>query len=300
MTSCAVTAFEETARAHAASRAAKGTRKIYNAALDRWLSWCESNGRLDPTRPSLSSAATFRDELQSEYASQTVRLILASLSSLYGAARDLETPLVTWNPFRKLPRPPADAYTRTEAFADDESLAILDAADSDETDLGVRDAAILWVLYQTGLRRASVSGLAREDVFDRTGVLMLRVLLKGGKRDEVELPERSAAALRRWLAITPRSKFVFPARRRLGPIDPTAINKIVLRHAKTAGVAHAHPHRFRASYATDGLDAGVTIHDLQASMKHSTTRITQRYDRRLRGVGVSADIAKFREKKRTS
>lgn len=290
--------FEVAARAHAASRAAKGTRKIYNAALDRWLAWCEHNGHLDPTRPSLFSAAAFRDELQSELAGQTVRRILASLSSLYSAAMDSEVPLATWNPFRKLPRPPADAYARTEAFSQEESRAILTAVDQDTSEYGVRDAAILWLLYETGLRRASIAGLTRpDDLFTRDGKFMVRVVLKGGKRGEAEVPEMAATALKKWLDTAPPSRFVFPARRNKGSLDPTAVNKIVLRYAKVAKVSHAHPHRFRATYATDAIDALVPIHDLQASMHHSSTRITQRYDRGTRGKGVSSAVAKFRKQR---
>jgi len=62
-----------------------------------------------------------------------------------------------------------------------------------------------------------------------------------------------------------------------------------------AGVKHLHPHRFRSSFVTRALDAGVALHEVQAAVGHSSPDITQRYDRGVRGRGVTLALAKFRK-----
>ena len=122
-----MTPFEKAARAHAASRAATGTRELYNRDLDCWLSWCVKQ-KVNPAKPKLADATAYRDSLMSRDKPLTVRRKLAALSSMYEAAINQEQPLATWNPWRKLPRPPADAYARTEALSTAECEALLAAA----------------------------------------------------------------------------------------------------------------------------------------------------------------------------
>jgi integrase len=282
-------AFESSALAHIASRIAKGTRDLYAADFNRWLDFCRDS-ELDPARPKLEDATTFRNELQSKQKPLTVRRTLASLSSIYGAVLDQEVPLATWNPFKRLPRPSGDAYSRTEALSIEESEAIISATGEDW-----RNRAILLMLYETGLRRASVASLRKSDLITRAGALVARVVIKGGKYREVEVPERATLALVNWLEMTDStSVYVFPALRSNGSLIPSAINKILLNYAKKAGVKHAHPHRFRAAYATAALDAGVPLHEVQASLHHADPKTTLRYDRGVRGTGVSGAVAKFR------
>jgi integrase len=287
-----MTAFESYARAHIASRSARGTRDLYAADFNRWLRFCRDN-ELDPTRPKLEDATAFRNELQSKQKSLTVRRTLASLSSIYSAVLDQEIPLAAWNPFKRLPRPSGDAYSRTEALSTEESEAII-AATAEEW----RNRAILLILYETGLRRASVASLRKSDLIRRDGKLIARVVIKGGKYREVEVPDRARIALANWFrSVDPESAYVFPALRSNGSIIPSAINKILLNYAKKAGVKHAHPHRFRAAYATAALDAGVPLHEVQASLHHADPKTTLRYDRGVRGTGVSEAVANFRRQK---
>jgi integrase len=282
--------FEEAAREHANSRGAIGTRALYLHDLDRWLTFCSAHVA-DPARPTLSTASAFKDELATTQKGLTIRRTLAALSAMYEAARNYEQPLASWNPFKKLPRPPADVYSRTEVLTAQEVEAIFASAAKENT---ARDITILRLLYDTGLRRATVASLEREFIVRRGNETILKVIVKGGKRREVQLTEKAAAALDSWLRSS-NSKWVFPAGRREGSLHPSTLNKIISMHGKRAGVVHAHPHRFRASYATTAIDAGVALHEVQASMMHSSPVTTQRYDRGQRGLGVADEVAFFRE-----
>jgi len=207
---------------------------------------------------------------------------------MYGAALERETPLASWNPFRRLPRPPADAYTRTEALADPDARLILASAK------GTRDRVILRLLYDTGMRRSSVASLERDAVIFRGEKTVLRIVVKGNRRFEAELPSVTAELLLRWLKESSSTRWVFPARNSAQHIHASAINKIVTACARKGGVGSAHPHQFRASYVTTALDAGVPLHEVQASVHHADPKMTLRYDRGQRGTGVSSAVAKFR------
>lgn len=305
-------AFERAARAHAASRASAGTRSLYLAELERWLAWCLVH-HVEPARPTLRAATQFRDELSARLAQLTVRRILASLSSMYQAAMDQEKPLATWNPFKSLPRPPADAYTRTEAISDLSARRILAATEKDHSLVALRDRAILRLLYDTGLRRASVAGIRSRNVFVRQDggekQIVLRAVVKGGKEREKILPPICAAALDDWMQKSMGISLyeeqrdvpdgcVFPAKHsRQQPITPSALNKIVDKRARAAGLKGVHPHQFRTAFATSALDADSALHEVQAAMDHEDPKTTLRYDRSVRGGAVATAVAERRRER---
>jgi integrase/recombinase XerD len=293
-----MTPFEQVARAHANSRGAQGTRDLYNADLDAWLKFCAEES-ITPSKPTLAGASAYRDLLMESHAALTVRRTLAALSSMYEAALGLERPLATWNPFKRLPRPPATDYAKTEVFTDAEAKSIIAKAETVARELtqGVRDVAILRLLYDTGLRVSAVVTLRRDHVFRRGEKLCVRVVVKGGKEVVVELTDEAATALQRWLDRGVKlGEYVFPARGGRLPMSRTAINRRITFYATAVGIAHAHPHRFRATFITDALDT-LPLHEVQAAVHHADPATTLRYDRRKRGTGVTSAVAAARAKK---
>lgn len=295
-----MTPFEKAARAHAESRAAEGTRALYLADLNNWLTFCDGDG-INPAKPTLAGAAAWRDTLNERLAPLTVRRTIAALSAMYDAAITQETPAATWNPFKKLPRPPATEYSKTEIFTTEEATAIIAEAEKTAVDLtqGVRDVAILRLLYDTGLRISAVVTLRRSKVIRRGASVVVRVRTKGNKEVDVELPPIAAEALQRWLSrgVTV-GDFVFPARGGRRALTRAAINRRLKFYGKAAGVEHVHPHRFRATFITDALDV-MKPNEVQAAVHHASMDTTQRYDRRQRGAGVTAAVAAARAKSPT-
>jgi site-specific recombinase XerD len=292
--------FERAAREHAASRGAKGTRALYSADLTTWLAFCDAQS-FDPARPTRAAVIAYRDKLQASVADATVRRTLAALSSMYDNALDDEgKPVASWNPFRKLPRPAAVTHGLTESVTDEAAQAVIAEAEKDSSYFGVRDAALIRLLYDTGLRVSSVVALKRTSLFRRGTQLLLRVVVKGGKQKEVEIPDEAAEALDRWLYIASDSEFVFPARGGKGAFATKAVNKRLDVYAKAAGVGHVHPHQFRAAYITSALDAGVPLNEVRASVHHEDPKTTLRYDRKERGAGVTAAVSAFREEKKNA
>lgn len=60
-------------------------------------------------------------------------------------------------------------------------------------------------------------------------------------------------------------------------VDPNTINRWLKQAAAHAGVKDAHPHRFRHTYGTDGVSAGVELRVLQYLMGHSDIAVTSKY-----------------------
>lgn len=282
--------FAAAASAWVASRASPETRKAYARDVGLWLRWCAGRGE-DPGAPLPGSAAAFRDELVASRAPLTVRRVLACLSGAWQEARPGAR-----DPFssRALPRPPASDFAATAAAPDADARAAVAAAAS-RGEAPLRDAALVQLLWSTGLRRASAAGARRRDLAPLPGGgATLRVTLKGGRLHEAELDAAAAAAAAAWLEAAPPSQWLFP---RLDdpsrPLTPSGAGRVVAAAARAAGVRLA-PHMMRAAFVTRALDAGVRLERVQAAAGHRDPRSTLRYDRGRRGAGVSAELAAFR------
>lgn len=258
--------FETRARAFIASRRAAGTRYLYTLRLDDWLTHCKAAG-VHPANPTLAQAAAYREALGArELGPGTIRRALTNLSAIYGDAVTEHPPAAHWNPFLKLPKPRVGLDQRTEAIAAPVARKLLQAAeDYAETDRG-RDAAVLRLLYDTGLRRGSVAALRRDRIVRRGALTVIRVPLKGGADGEVELSDQAAAALERWLSAS-SGPYVFPGRVRAS-LHPSGVNRILVTYAAELGLkGRHHPHQFRAAFVTDALDAGLALHEVQAAVQ---------------------------------
>lgn len=308
-----MTAFEAAARAAVASRGSPETRQTYIRTLERWIAFATARGA-DPTNPPDDLAPAFRDSLAADLENETVRNHLAALSFVYrrltakrpsvvGAGPNEGAPTASWNPFDPdaLAWPPASTIGKTEAVGQDATEAVLAAACKAGA---LRDVALIHALYATGARRMSIVTMRRDRLYRREGVLWARVKIKGSggaELAEIVLPEAAAADLEAWLAVAPRSEYVFPSRDKKGSMDLSVANKVLTKWSEAAeSSTRVHPHRFRVSFVTDAFSAGVNLRDIQASVHHSDPRSTQRYDRGSRGAGVTEAVAARRSKKSES
>ena len=151
--------------------------------------------------------------------------------------------------------------------------------------LRLRDAALLELLYGTGLRVSEACALDTTDIDrDRYGVPLLLVRHgKGDKSREVPLGDAADRALAAYL----------PARRQLGAaqsagalfvnargerLTPRSVQRMVKRWTIAGGVhAAATPHALRHSFATHLLDEGVDLRSIQELLGHASLSSTQIY-----------------------
>jgi integrase/recombinase XerC len=167
-----------------------------------------------------------------------------------------------------------------------EITALMAACERDPTPAGARDAAIIAVMYVTGIRRASVVKLDLADYDSSAGTLRVREA-KGRKEYLAHIPQDGASrALADWLTVRgnnpgplfwPVNKGGNMTRRRM---SNQAIYNMLLKRAKQAGVVHFSPHDLRRTLAGDLLDAGADIVTVQKILGHANVGTTARYDRR--------------------
>jgi integrase/recombinase XerD len=146
----------------------------------------------------------------------------------------------------------------------------------------VRDRALLELMYASGLRASETIGLEIGDVDLDHGIARARG--KGSKERLVPIGGKAIAALRVYLR-SARGKLVrVPEERKLfvnfrgGPLTRQGLYKIVLRHAKSAGLGvRMSPHTLRHSFATHLLAGGCDLRSVQEMLGHADLSTTQLY-----------------------
>ena len=161
-----------------------------------------------------------------------------------------------------------------------ELTGLLDTCGNDM--VGIRDAAVIAVLYGCGLRRGEIVTLQIED-YD-ADEKTLRVKGKRNKQRLVPVAGGVAGALADWLMVRGEETgplFVGVGNRNNGRILTTqAIYNMLRRRAAEAGVSKLSPHDFRRTFVSDLLDAGADIVTAQKLAGHANVETTARYDRR--------------------
>jgi len=174
----------------------------------------------------------------------------------------------------------------------DEVEELLEAP-KDTTPAGLRDRAMLHVLYATGLRVSELVGLSVNSVQLDAGYLVARG--KGDKERLVPLGRRAVAEVRAWLGRgrpallkgrPSRALFVGP---RGTALTRQGVWKLLRRHALAAGIRkRLSPHKLRHSFATHLVERGADLRLVQAMLGHADLATTQIYThvdgRRLRAV----------------
>jgi site-specific recombinase XerD len=141
-----------------------------------------------------------------------------------------------------------------------------------------RDAAILRLFIDTGMRRAELSALALNDLdMDAQHVF---VLGKGRKPRVVPFGVKSAQALARYLRVRERHLHAAAPQlwlSRQGAMSHFAVYRAVQRRAAEAGIGPIHPHQLRHTFADAGLAAGGQEGDLMRLAGWHSRRMLDRY-----------------------
>ncbi len=178
-----------------------------------------------------------------------------------------------------------ETLPRGRAIPAGEMRALFVACAADGTAHGVRDAAMMAVLYGAGLRRAELVSLDTANYDAETGEL--RVLHgKGNKQRVGYATNGSKLALAAWLGVRgdePGPLFLpitKGGRIQCRRLRDQAVMDILLKRQAQAGIPSLSPHDFRRTFISDLLDAGADISTVQRMAGHSNVTTTARYDRR--------------------
>ena len=257
---------------------AESTRRAYASDLRGFADWLERRGAAveDVDVRVLVDFASELGRARNGLAPATIARKLAAVRSFLrftlGPTRVPDAALSPKRP-QRLP----DAPKRAEVEA------ILDALPGDGA-LGLRNQALVELVYSAGLRSAEAVGLDLGDVdFDQE---LLHVRGKGGKERVVPLGEEAAHVLARYLrdsrpelAAGANDALFLSARGRR--LDTSTLRRLL-----------PHPHRLRHSFATHLLEGGADLRTIQELLGHSSLSTTQVYShvdaKRLRKVYDSA------------
>jgi integrase/recombinase XerD len=257
---------------------AQNSLEAYRRDLDRYLAYLASRG-LDLT--ALDRIEVPRYLLALREASLSPRSVARHLSAIRqfhrflvreGTAKSDPTAHVdSPRPWRRLPA--------VLSIADVDRLL---AAEVPATPQGLRDRAMLELMYASGLRVSELVGLKLADVDLAVGVV--RVVGKGNKERLVPMGDAAAARLRAYLADgRPRletgrpSAFLFLGRHGRG-LTRQAFWQLIKRQAAAAGIRKSvTPHTLRHSFATHLLERGADLRAVQLMLGHADIGTTQLY-----------------------
>ncbi|WP_158889361.1 tyrosine-type recombinase/integrase [Amycolatopsis anabasis] len=280
------------------------TRRAYYADLAAWLSWCDRTGldplaarRADVDAWKATLTVTGRDGLPRPAAPSTVARTLAGVSSWYRYLQSND--VADRNPIGAVTRPKRAKVSPLPALDENATATLLDHAETrarrNDTEASWRDAALIALLFYTGLRVSGITGATVDDLDTDSGHRILRYTGKGGQRDFVPLVAPALRPLDRYLrvrarrepmptgpllATTPhphdRSK---PGGKPLRQRDVWQTLRKLAEAAGIAGAAHISPHTARRTTGTLLLAHDVPVQKVQDLLGHADIRTTRdRYD----------------------
>ena len=222
-------------------------------------------------------ASLYRQKLES----RTVARHLVTLRNFFRFAQLQE--LISTDPSLNLESPKIrrslPGYLRLE------EIERLLAQPDDKTPLGLRDHAMLDVLYSTGLRVSELVSLRVMDL--DTAVGCIRCIGKGDKERIVPIGKKALALVERYLRDA-RPRLIGKGKqalattlfinRRGAPLSRVGVWKILSAYGRKAGLrASLTPHMLRHSFATHLLERGADLRSVQLMLGHSDISTTQIY-----------------------
>lgn len=148
-----------------------------------------------------------------------------------------------------------------------------------------RDAAIIELFLQTGLRLSELARLTLSDIElpakitpEPDNVGFARVTRKGGRMEQIPLNHKACRSLRSWMALRPVCEHdgLFVTKYQT-PISRRAIQAAVARHLEDAGIRGASVHSLRHTMATHHAARGTDLRTLQETLGHADLATTAMY-----------------------
>ena len=203
---------------------------------------------------------------------------ISALRNFYKYLHDRE--LVRQNPF-EFARVPKISRYHPDYLTVDEVTRILSQPDPSGRN-GLRDCAILEMLYGTGMRISELLNLRLSAVYDEIG--FIKVVGKGNKERLVPYGQYAHQAVDKYLTEirekirgTTQSDILFLSNRNQ-KLSRVGVWKIIKKYAARSGIAKTvTPHTFRHSFATHMIEGGADLRTVQELLGHASITTTQIY-----------------------
>ncbi len=264
------------------------TVKSYRTDLDQFLGFLakkdtEKEGEGALVEGDLIDFFILREYLGSLYGGYKRTSIARKLSALRSFFHFLESNgLIGGNPAADISTPKQGKYIPAYLPVDD-MFRLLEGPDKQKP-LGLRDLAILEVLYSCGIRVAELVGLNFSSIdFEQR---LVKVIGKGNKERVVPIGRQALHALRMYLEATyslrknRREKVDQPLFINFngGRLSSRSIRTIVKKYTRRCGLmSEVSPHSLRHTFATHLLDGGADLRSVQELLGHVSLSTTQKY-----------------------
>ena len=255
--------------------------------LEQFSGWCEERGITcanEVTKPILERYRRHlhhsRDKRGNPFSARNQVARLVPIRGFFKWATQQN--YLLYNPASELELPKVEKRLPRATLSPEEAEIILSLPDT-QTEEGLRDRAILEVLYSTGIRRMEVVNLTRADLHPDRGVLAVRQG-KGKKDRFVPVSDRATDWIKRYLeevrigfAIEPDPENIFLERTGLA-LTPDRLSRLVAKYIKQADLGKTGScHLFRHTVATLMLDNGADIRFIQQMLGHASIGTTEIY-----------------------
>ncbi len=252
--------------------------EAYSLDLERFIAWFQNTD----SSLEIPSAEEVRLYLETSYAdglsSRSVARHTTTIRTFYQYL--LREGVIDQDPTELLPLP-KQWSTIPKFLSLDEINRMLAAPDLNKP-TGLRDRAMIELLYATGLRVSELCGVESDDLEPDLGII--RITGKGNKQRLVPVGREALTAIKRYveggrgrILKSRTSRFLFVTSRG-GKLNRKSFWKLLIQHGKTAGIFHGlTPHVIRHSFATHLVERGADLRSVQTMLGHVDIATTQIY-----------------------
>lgn len=276
----------------------KATQKTYKSTVKKFCAMFEIKSLEHLRSINSMHIIKFRDAMKENgEKNSSINNRLAGLSSLFKHL--IEKQIIKVNPVYGV-KAMQKNYRKvsSRALNNQEVQAILNQPNT-ETLLGLRDKAILSILFNVGSRVGTISNLKIRDIYEEDGYMILDMHLKGDKRNKIAVNSHIQANVRNYFIrlgyfdennkLKPEINLNFPVFPRMSkynpklndltkPISTKSIWQLWNKYVLKAGIERTRPHCARSTFITEAFKAGGDLQHIQKTAGHSDPRTTESYN----------------------
>ena len=248
------------------------TRETYGRELGFFASWYGKDGSI--ANITLEHLLRYKVMLERQYSPATVMKKVAALKSFFRFAKRVKA--ISDNPAEEL-RVAGPIKNHIPTHLTLKEVQRLIKMPDRRTTLGKRDAAILALLPNTGMRREELINLSMGSFIYHTEKhkqktkVYVKIMGKGNKERMVMVDGDTLPYLEDWVKVRPETNHDYFFTNKDGkPLSVKAVRYLIQKHGRTAGIPEEklHPHSFRHTFCINLARAEVPLHVIQKLTGH--------------------------------